>query len=153
MSIGSDNLPDPSAEKSLGELELELLRWIAQQGPATVGETFEGYGTPRGLARSTVVTVMERLRLKGYLTRKKQDGVFRYASPVGQEALMGGLVQRFIEKTLAGSLSPLLAYFAKGQKLSAEEMSQLEGLISKLESEKAPPETTETIREEKEDRR
>lgn len=134
MSTGEDNPSDPVAEKSLGDLELELLRWIAKHGPTTVGGAQEGYGAPHGLARSTVVTVMERLRLKGYLNRRKHDGVFRYASPIGQEALLGGLVQRFVEKTLAGSLSPLLSYFAKGQKLSSEEMSQLENLISKLES-------------------
>lgn len=136
MPEQQDPPPDQPVEKSLGELELELLRWIAEHGPSTVGQAFEGYGAPHSLARSTVVTVMERLRLKGYLNRKKQDGVFRYASPVGQEALMGGLVQKFVEKTLAGSLSPLLAYFAKGQKLSPEEMSQLESLISKLETAK-----------------
>ena len=143
MSTGHDNPSDSIAERSLGDLELELLRWIAQQGTITVGEAQEGYGAPHGLARSTIVTMMERLRTKGYLTRRKQDGVFRYASPVGQEALLGGLVQRFVEKTLAGSLSPLLAYFAKGRKLSAEEMTQLEGLILKLESDKDTKKATE----------
>ena len=59
MSPAQDNLPDQPAEKSLGELELELMRWITQQGPTTVGEALEWFGAPRGLARSTVVTVME----------------------------------------------------------------------------------------------
>jgi predicted transcriptional regulator len=147
MSTAQDNPPESPGEKSLGEQELELLRWIAQYGPSTVGEATDGFGAPRGLARSTVVTVMERLRQKGYLTRRKQDGVYRYASPVGQEALMGGLVQRFIERTLAGSLSPLLAYFAKGQKLSPAEMTQLESLISKLESEKTNEEMEKSRKE------
>jgi predicted transcriptional regulator len=119
--------------KSLGEQELELLRWIAEQGPVTAGEVAEGFGVPQELARSTVVTMMERLRTKGYLTRIRQDGVYRYASPVGRDALLGGLVQRFVEKTLAGSLSPLMAYFAGAQRLSPEELAQLEGLIRKLE--------------------
>ena len=58
MSPEQGNPSDPTAEKTLGELELELLRWIAQRGPTTVGEALEGYGVPHGLARSTVVTVM-----------------------------------------------------------------------------------------------
>ena len=95
MSSEQDNTPDAIAEKSLGDLELELLRWIAQQGPTTVGEAQEGYGVPHSLARSTTVTMMERLRSKGYLTRRKQDGVFRYASPVGQEALLTTLCSGF----------------------------------------------------------
>jgi predicted transcriptional regulator len=124
----------PPQSQSLGEQELELLRWIAQRGSVTAAEVAEGFGAPRKLARSTVVTMMERLRKKGYLNRIQRDGVYRYASPVGQEALLGGLVQRFVEKTLAGSLSPLIAYFARAQRLSPEELTQLEGLIHKLQA-------------------
>ena len=121
---------------SLGEQELELLRWVAQHGPATVGEVAESFGAPLNLSRSTVVTVMERLRKKGFLTRNRQEGVYRYASPVAQEALLNGLVHRFVERTLAGSLSPLIAYFANTPELTADEMAQLEGLIARLEARK-----------------
>jgi len=123
-----------SNRKSLGEQELELLRWVAQHGPSTAGEVAERYGIPEGLSRSTIMTVIERLRLKGYLIRKKRDGVYCYASAVPHEALMKGLVQRFIEKTLAGSLTPLIAYFASAPRLTAEEMAQLESLIKKLDN-------------------
>ncbi|HEV2471654.1 MAG TPA: BlaI/MecI/CopY family transcriptional regulator, partial [Chthonomonadales bacterium] len=85
----------------LGDQELEVLRFIAEHGPLTVGRATEGFGTPRGLSRSTVKTVMERLHRKGYLSRMQDGGVFHYACQVPQEELVGGLVQQFIEKTLA----------------------------------------------------
>jgi predicted transcriptional regulator len=47
-------------------------------------------------------------------------------------------VQRFVEKTLAGSLSPLIAYFAKARNLTPDERAQLENLIAGFEEEKAP---------------
>ncbi len=120
--------------KSLGEQELELLRWIAQHGPVAVAEVVERAGDSLNLSRSTVHTMMERLRKKGYLTRDRREGAYRYASPVASEDLLGGLVQRFVEKTLAGSISPLIAYFAKVQHLSPEERAQLESLLSKLQA-------------------
>ena len=124
-------------DRSLGEQELELLRWIVEHGPSAVAEVAEGFGAPLKLSRSTVNTMMERLRLKGYLTRSRCDGVYRYSSPVAPEALLGGLVQRFVEKTLAGSLSPLIAYFAKSHELSPEERAQLESLLSRLQAQEA----------------
>jgi predicted transcriptional regulator len=81
---------------------------------------------------------MDRLRQKGYLTRKKQDGIFQYTSAVAQETLLTGLVQRFVEKTLAGSLTPLIAYFARAKELSPDERAQLESLIARFEDEKTP---------------
>ena len=51
-----------------------------RSGAATVAEVVERFGQPRGLARSTVLTMMERLRKKGHLSRQQVDGVYRYAT-------------------------------------------------------------------------
>lgn len=118
---------------TLGDQELDLLRYISESGAVTVGEVVEGYGQPHQLSRSTVVTVMERLRNKGYLKRSKQDGVFRYSCPIAPDEVVGGLIQRFVEKTLAGSLLPFAAYFARSERLSDTERAELERLIAKLE--------------------
>ena len=59
---------------SIGDQELSLVRHIADRGGATVGEVVASYGDARGLARSTVLTMMERLRRKGFLTRRLIDG-------------------------------------------------------------------------------
>ena len=131
-------MPKPT----LGNQELELLRYVAERGTVTVGEAAEGFGTPRDLSRSTIVTVMERLRKKGFLARKKQSGVFRYAASAAQEEILGGLVQRFVENTLKGSLTPLVTYFARNDKLTTEEMTQLHHLIAKLQPlEETEPDT------------
>src|SRR5262245_51336657 len=119
---------------SLGDQELALLRYITEVAPVSVGEVTAGYGEPNGLARSTVDTVMERLRKKGYLTRRQQDGVFRYTPTVTPQELMNGLVKQFIEGTLNGSLLPFVAYFSQQNRLSAAELAELERLVAKLQS-------------------
>lgn len=119
---------------SLGDQELALLRHIAESPPMTVGEVVAGYGEPNGLARSTVETMMERLCRKGYLTRSQQEGVFRYASTVTSQNLMSGLVQQFVERTLAGSLVPFVTYFSQQNRLSPAELAELERLVEKLQS-------------------
>jgi predicted transcriptional regulator len=66
--------------KTVGDQELALLRFIAETGPSTVGEVAEKFGEPRGLARSTVLTMMERLRQKAHLEREQVEGVYRYST-------------------------------------------------------------------------
>lgn len=119
---------------SLGDQELALLRYIAEHPSSTVGEVTAGYGEPNGLARSTVDTMMERLCKKGYLKRSQQKGVFRYASTITPQELMNGLVQQFVERTLAGSLLPFVTYFSQQNRLSQTELEELERLVEKLQS-------------------
>src|SRR5258708_31768381 len=117
----------------LGDLELEVLQFVAINEPLTVREAAEQFGEPRDLALTTVQTVMERLRKKGYLRRSKRAGAFRYSPAVPAEQVVGGLVQSFVEKTLGGSVSPLLAYLAKARNLRPEEMQELRLLVDSME--------------------
>ena len=119
--------------KAVGDQELAVLRYVAEHGPATVGEVAERYGERQGLARSTILTVMERLRAKGHLTRHKVDGVFQYASRVPKAELLRGVVGDFVQRALAGSLSPFAAYLAQEDAVSDEELAQLQDVVSQLQ--------------------
>jgi predicted transcriptional regulator len=122
---------------TLGNLELEILQYVTDQGPATVGQVTEGFAVPRGLSRSTINTSIERLFKKGYLTRSSEaeGDVFRYRAALPSEEVLSGLVENFVENTLAGSLSPFVAYFSRRKPLSQEEVAQLRALVDSLEAE------------------
>jgi predicted transcriptional regulator len=119
---------------TIGDQELALLRWLAGCGGATVGEAVEGFGLPRGLARSTVLTMMERLRKKGRLRRAKVEGVYRYSSPDSPRELLRGVVETFVEQTLGGSVSPFVAYLAESGEVSDQELEELAELVERLHS-------------------
>jgi predicted transcriptional regulator len=119
----------------LGEQELEVLRYVADHAPVAVREVAARFGEPRGLARTTILTVMERLRKKGFLTRTREDGAFQYAPAVAKTELLQSLVQDFVEKTLGGSLSPFVAYLADTKRLSPAEIAELRRLVREMEPE------------------
>ena len=116
---------------SLGEQEMELLRYIGENSPISVREVSEHFG---GLARTTVLTVMERLRGKGFLSRSKADGVFKYSTKMETGDVVSSKISSFVEKTLGGSVTPLLTYFSNS-KLTAEEIGQLRAIAERLEKE------------------
>ena len=113
-------------------LELEVLQYILDNSPITVREVAEEYGETHDLARTTILTIMERLRKKGYLTRKKQGGVFEYSPSIEKRDLMKSVVQEFFEKTMKGSLSPFVAYLGEKKDLSRKELKELEELVRDL---------------------
>ncbi|MGS1078593.1 BlaI/MecI/CopY family transcriptional regulator [Pseudoxanthomonas beigongshangi] len=122
------------ARKSIGDQELALLQYVGQQGDASVGEVAAGFGEAQGLARSTVLTMMERLRAKGYLRRRHAGGVYRYSATTGEDDVVQGAVAAFVEKTLRGSVSPFVAWMSNRGEVSDEELAELEALVARLQS-------------------
>lgn len=125
--------------RTIGDQELALLRFVAERGSATVAEAVEGFGAARGLARSTVLTMMERLRAKGHLKRERVDRVYRYASPASAGELLRGAVHSFVEKTLDGSVSPFVSYLVESAEVTDAELAELERLVAKLQSQRQEP--------------
>jgi predicted transcriptional regulator len=122
--------------KSIGDQELALLRYLAEHGSATVAQAVEGFGASRGLARSTVLTMMDRLRAKGHLERRQVAGVFHYSSPASAGEVLRGAVHSFVEKTLEGSVSPFVSYLVETSTVSDAELAELERLVAKLQSQR-----------------
>ncbi|HEY8682822.1 MAG TPA: BlaI/MecI/CopY family transcriptional regulator [Rhodanobacter sp.] len=121
-------------KSTIGDQELALLHHLDECGLASVGEVAATYGEPRGLARSTVLTMMERLRSKGYLRRRQVKGMFRYSTATGPGEAMRSAVGSFVEKTLSGSVSPFVAWMSERAEVSDTELAELEALVTQLQS-------------------
>lgn len=121
---------------SLGEQEMDILKYIGMHAPISVKEVAQHFETEKKLARTTVLTVMERLRKKGFLSRTQTDGVFKYSSKIKTGDVLTSKISDFVEKTLGGSISPLFSYFLSSTKLTETEITQLKELAAKLEKEK-----------------
>ncbi|MGH8158939.1 MAG: BlaI/MecI/CopY family transcriptional regulator [Rhodanobacter sp.] len=121
-------------KSTIGDQELALLHHIDECGHASVGEVAASYGEPRGLARSTVLTMMERLRSKGYLKRRQVKGMYRYSTATGPGEAMRSAVGSFVEKTLSGSVSPFVAWMSEHAEVSDTELTELEALVTQLQS-------------------
>ncbi|HOB74495.1 MAG TPA: BlaI/MecI/CopY family transcriptional regulator [Phycisphaerae bacterium] len=120
----------------LGQAEWEVLRYVGEHHPVTVREVAEHMAAHKGHARTTVLTVMERLRAKGYLVRRKQGGVYRYSPKKPLAELTQGLVANFVDNVLNGMLSPFFAYLSRSDKISDEQLEELKKLVRELESQR-----------------
>ena len=114
--------------------EWEVLQYVIEHHPITVREVAAQFAQTHGHARTTVLTMMERLREKGYLTRRKVGGVNRYSPSEPKPDLLQGLVRDFVQKALGGSVSPFVAYLGKEARLTPSELDALKQLVQEWES-------------------
>lgn len=121
------------SKAALGSTEIEILRYLGDHPPLSVGDVADHFAETSGQARTTILTIMERLRKKGYLTRKQIKGVFHYSPKVAKHDLLRGLVKSFVDTTLAGSVAPFVAYLSEEGPVSDQELEQLKQLVRDLE--------------------
>jgi predicted transcriptional regulator len=127
-------MADPKAP--FGSTEIEILRFIGDHHPISVGEVAEHVANTTGQARTTVLTTMERLRRKGHLSRKRSKGVYRYSPKLLKHDFMLGLVKTFVETSLGGSLSPFVAFLSEKGPISEEDFSTLKRLVADMEAQR-----------------
>jgi predicted transcriptional regulator len=120
-------------ERSVGELELEVLKVIWERQPCTVVEVAEIIGRHRGNAPTTVLTVMQRLHAKGLLKRRKRRGIYHYSTTQDRGKVVGGLIDNFVHKVLDGSPLPFVAHLAEAGSLTEEQAETLRKIMRSLE--------------------
>jgi len=123
-----------SDQPNIGRAEMDILRYVSEHHPVTIREVADHISETKGHVRTTVLNIMERLRKKGYLRRKKREGIFEYFPTLPRTDLLRSLVRDFVEKTLGGSVSPFVAFLAEERDLSGEEIANLKKLVRELET-------------------
>ena len=115
--------------RMLGELEARVMRRIwDRDGPVTVRDITDDLRRDRPIAYTTVMTVMDNLRKKGWLRRTDRGRAYRYEPIVSGDEYSADVMRQ----GLAASSDPAAALMRFVGKLSAEEASALEEAYRRL---------------------
>jgi predicted transcriptional regulator len=123
----------------LGTLELEVLRYVTDHHPITVREVADHMALAHGHARTTVLTVMERLRRKGHLARRRTRGGYRYSPVQSRTGLLAALVRDFVSGALGGSLEPFMLYLSREANPTPDELAELRRVVDALDDRPSRP--------------
>lgn len=78
--------PEPAAQStSVGELEASVLATLWESGELATPEVFNRVGKPRGLAYTTILTVLQRLYRKGLVSRRGEGKAHVYSPALSRE--------------------------------------------------------------------
>jgi predicted transcriptional regulator len=113
--------------------EWEVLQFVTERHPITAREVADHFAETRQWARTTVLTLLERLRDKGYLKRDESGSVHLFSPSAPKPDLMSSVVRDFVQKALGGSLSPFMAYLGNEANLSPEEVAELRRIVKSLD--------------------
>ena len=97
-------------------LELECLKVLWDLGEGTVRDVRQAMMESRGLAYTTVLTLLDRLEKRGSVTRRKHGRYFIYVPKLTREAMQQHAVKEVVDGFFAGSREALGTYLRTEQK-------------------------------------
>jgi BlaI family penicillinase repressor len=121
----------------LSEFELDVMTHFWRDQELSAPELHERIGGERGVAYSTVKTIVDRLEEKGAIERVANRGrTIVYAPIVKRERVRKPLVKAFLRRLFGDDLRPLFAQLLQDEKLSGDDLEYLRKLVAEAEAER-----------------
>ncbi len=117
------------ASKHPTDLELEILKILWREPGVPVRRVREGLSGGRDLAYTSVMTVMNIMVDKGYLTRKKDGNGFVYEPKITRESTTRKMLRDTVNRLFDGSVSAAVVHLLDEGELSENEMKELQKLV------------------------
>ena len=113
----------------LHEREMDLMEVLWERGTATAAEVREALEDD--LAYNTVLTILRRLEVKGYVGHEEEGRAHRYYPLVEREEARGSALQRLLDRVFGGSPELLLTHLVSVRTLDEPEIKRLRELLQK----------------------
>lgn len=115
---------------ALGSLERAVLDRLWTEGPADVAAMHTRVGEPRGLARNTVQSTLERLYRKGLADRRKQGRAFEYSARISRAEWLTSSLGGVLEALPGADASLVLSAFVDlAERTGEQSLDALEALV------------------------
>lgn len=114
------------------ELELEILKILWREGAMTardVREQLAAKETPRDLAATSVVTMLNIMVDKGYLKRKKEKNVFVFRARIDEQDVSRSMLRDLVDRVFDGSAAAVMLDLLETTELADEDIHRLREMI------------------------
>lgn len=116
-------LAGPTA--GMGELEGPILEALWDAGELSTPEVHERVGEPRGLAYTTILTVLQRLHKKGLVERRGGGRSHVYRPALSREAFAERRAQALAGSLVSLGASGVAAFLAEAERLDPATVERL----------------------------
>ena len=119
---------------TVSDAEMQVLKALWAEGPGTVREINSRLRRrKRRWAYNTVLTLLSRLREKGFVSSQPKGAAHVFQAAVSREELLRRRLTELADRLCDGIASPLVTALVKGQRFSTEEIAGFRQLLDELE--------------------
>ena len=121
--------------KTLGDLQLAIMRILWQRREATVAEVHRTLYEERGLAPTTIATMLVKLEKKGVVSHRLDGRRYIYRPCVEEAEIQRSMVSELTDRLFAGDVTALVSHLLSEHQTDPAELAELERQIAAHEKE------------------
>ena len=119
----------------LGDLQLAIMRILWSRDEASVADVHEALEPERGLALTTIATMLAKLEKKGVVKHRAEGRRYIYRPTVSEGQVRRSMVSDLTSQLFRGDALALVNHLISEHEIDAGELSQLRQLIAAKEKE------------------
>ena len=120
----------------LTELQLAIMRVLWQRGEAAVADVHESAAPERGLALTTVATLLTRLEKAGYVARRPAGRHYLYRALVSEEEVRRSMVSGLAERLFQGDVTALVSHLLSDSDIAPGDLDRVRKLLEQRQRSK-----------------
>ena len=122
----------------LGDLQLTILRRLWERGEAAASDVHADLLEDRGLAPTTIATMLKKMEAKGVVRHRVDGRRYLYRATVSEQEVTRNMVSEITDRLFEGSPVALVSHLLEEHQVDRREIEELKALIERHESTPRP---------------
>jgi len=118
---------------TLGDLQLAIMRVLWERGEATASEVHAALSDERGLAPTTIATMLTKMEKKGVVEHRAEGRRFVYRPLVSEGQVRRSMVSDLTSQLFRGDVTALVNHLLSEHDIDSGELAQLREMIAARE--------------------
>lgn len=121
-------------QERISDAELAIMEILWEEAPLTATDVASRLPAERDWSLATVKTLLSRLLAKAAVDHRQDGRRFLYTPSVDREHYVAAESKRLVDRLFGGKFMPLVAHLAEQEKLSTQEIEEIERLLGEMKS-------------------
>lgn len=122
---------------SLSDLQFDLMRVLWSRGACTTTEVTEALKAERGLAHTTVSTLLTRLEKRGVVAVQRDGRQLVYRAAVDEAAVRRSMVSDLLGTLFGGDAQALVAHLVREDEIAADDLAAVRELLAQRKADRS----------------
>jgi len=117
-------------DNNISDLQLAVMRVLWTRGEAAVAEVHGDLEPERGLAPTTIATVLSRLERRGLVRHSSRGRQFLYSPVVSEQEVRHSMVASLTSRLFNGDATALVSHLLKSRDIAPGDLEKVRELLS-----------------------
>src|SRR5689334_11142217 len=118
----------------LTDLQIAVMRVLWEKGEASVAEIWEALRPERGLAQTSVATLLSRLVKRGVVAHRSRARQFLYSATVSEADVRKVMVAELTDRLFDGDIAALMSHLLTAREVSPCDLAKVKEMVEAHET-------------------